>query len=46
MKKKEIGSTDDMQSTVNTSELLRERINNIVPERMVEMKKAHNRKGF
>ncbi|KAJ3212651.1 diphosphomevalonate decarboxylase [Dinochytrium kinnereticum] len=44
--RKDTGSTEGMQLTVNTSSLLVERIRNVVPERMKEMIDAINRKDF
>ncbi|KAI9208824.1 diphosphomevalonate decarboxylase [Polychytrium aggregatum] len=44
--KKDVGSTEGMQSTVETSELLRERIREVVPRRMSEITKAILEKDF
>lgn len=44
--KKDVPSTSGMQSTVATSDLFNYRINEIVPARFIEMKKAINEKNF
>ncbi len=40
VKKKHVGSTAGMQTSVDTSELLKHRAQNIVPQRMTDMKQA------
>ncbi|GAA95012.1 uncharacterized protein L969DRAFT_89421 [Mixia osmundae IAM 14324] len=44
--KKGTSSTSGMQRTVQTSTLLQERINSVVPERMAEITKAINQRDF
>ncbi|KAJ3096666.1 diphosphomevalonate decarboxylase [Phlyctochytrium planicorne] len=44
--RKDTGSTEGMQLTVNTSSLLAERIKNVVPERMKAITKAIQSKDF
>lgn len=44
--KKDVSSTSGMQSTVATSSLFKERINNVVPKRFEEMKKSILDKDF
>ena len=44
--RKDTGSTEGMQETVETSELLKYRINHVVPHRMQEMEKAIKDKNF
>ncbi|KAJ3104112.1 diphosphomevalonate decarboxylase [Phlyctochytrium bullatum] len=44
--RKDTGSTEGMQLTVETSALLTERINNVVPERMKQMEEAIASKNF
>ena len=45
-KKKHVGSTTGMQTSVKTSLLLAHRAEKIVPERMVEMRRAIKEKDF
>ncbi|KAK2191423.1 hypothetical protein NP493_53g12006 [Ridgeia piscesae] len=45
-KKKHVGSTTGMQTSVKTSQLLAHRAEKIVPERMVEMRRAIKDKDF
>lgn len=44
--KKDVGSTEGMQETVQTSELLKHRISSVVPERMNLIEKAIKEKDF
>lgn len=44
--RKDVGSTEGMQETVETSSLLQQRINSVVPARMMEMEEAIKKKDF
>ena len=44
--KKDVSSTDGMQRTVATSALFQERVANVVPENMENMKRAIDKKNF
>merc|ERR1712004_424138 len=45
-KKKHIGSTAGMQTSVKTSDLFKHRVEHVVPDRMTDMKKAIQDKSF
>ena len=46
MKKKHTGSTAGMQLSVETSDLMQQRTEEVVPQRMVHMKQAIQDKDF